>query len=216
MIEKGFSDSQLVSLYQTGNEEAFELLLSRHKSKVYTAIYLIVKDRYTAEDLLQETFVKAINTIRSGRYNEEGKFLPWISRIAHNLAIDHFRKEKRYPEVVLEDGSRLFNSMEFIEESIEDKQVMRDTKTKLRGFIKELPVEQKQVLIMRHYLDMSFQEIADRTGVSINTALGRMRYALINLRKKMVKHRAYDKNFYPDGPDPVPIPRDHGGGDDGD
>ncbi|HYG04540.1 MAG TPA: RNA polymerase sigma factor [Chryseosolibacter sp.] len=216
MIDKGFSDSQLVSLYQNGNEEAFEMLLSRHKSKIYTAIYLIVKDRYTAEDLLQETFVKAINTIRGGRYNEEGKFLPWVSRIAHNLAIDHFRKEKRYPEVVLEDGSRLFNSMNFIEESIEDKQVMRETRGKLRNFIKELPVEQKQVLIMRHYLDMSFQEIATRTGVSINTALGRMRYALINLRKKMVKTRAYDKNFYPDGPDQVFIPRDYGGGEEGD
>src|ERR671913_283373 len=147
MIDSRLSDSQLVSLYQNGNDEAFEMLLHRHKSKIYTAIYLIVKDRYTAEDLLQETFVKAINTIRSGRYNEEGKFLPWVSRIAHNLAIDHFRKEKRYPEVVLEDGSRLFNSMEFVEESIEDKQVMRDTRSKLRNYIKDLPVEQKQVLI---------------------------------------------------------------------
>jgi RNA polymerase sigma-70 factor (ECF subfamily) len=216
MIDSRLSDSQLVSLYQIGNEEAFEMLLHRHKSKLYTAIYLIVKDRYTAEDLLQETFVKAINTIRGGRYNEEGKFLPWISRIAHNLAIDHFRKNKRYPEIVLEDGSRVFNSMEFAEESIESKQVMQDTRYRLRNFIKELPMEQKQVLIMRHYLQMSFQEIADRSGVSINTALGRMRYALINLRKKMIKHRAYDKNFYPDGPDQVPIPRDYGGGDQGD
>src|SRR5919106_6420861 len=123
MIDSRLSDSQLVSLYQNGNEDAFEVLLCRHKSKLYTAIYLIVKDRYTAEDLLQETFVKAINTIRGGRYNEEGKFFPWISRIAHNLAIDHFRKEKRYPEVVLEDGSRLFNSMSFAEDSIESKQV---------------------------------------------------------------------------------------------
>ena len=216
MIDKGFSDSQLVSLYQNGNEEAFEMLLHRHKSRIYTAIYLIVKDRYTAEDLLQETFVKAINTIRDGRYNEEGKFLPWISRIAHNLAIDHFRKNKRYPEVVLEDGSRLFNSLNFAEDSMESKQIEKETQSKLRGYIKELPVEQKQVLIMRHFLQMSFQEIADRTGVSINTALGRMRYALINLRKKMIKHRAYDKNFYTNGPDQVFIPRDYGGGDEGD
>src|SRR6188474_3352599 len=134
MIDSRLSDSQLVSLYQTGNEEAFEMLLHRHKSKVYTSIYLIVKDRYTAEDLLQETFVKAINTIRGGRYNEEGKFLPWISRIAHNLAIDHFRKEKRYPEIVLEDGSRLMNSMQFAEESVEDKQVFRETRSKLRDY----------------------------------------------------------------------------------
>ncbi len=216
MIDKGFSDSQLVSLYQTGNEEAFEMLLHRHKSKVYTAIYLIVKDRYTAEDLLQETFIKAINTIRGGRYNEEGKFLPWISRIAHNLAIDHFRKDKRYPEVVLEDGSKVFNSMDFSEDSMEGKQMQRETRIKLRDCIKDLPVEQKHVLIMRHYFDMSFQEIADRTGVSINTALGRMRYALINLRKMMKKNRAYDKNFYPDGFDSVLLPRDYGGGEDGD
>jgi RNA polymerase sigma-70 factor (ECF subfamily) len=212
MIEKGLSDSQLVSLYRDGNEDAFEVLLHRHKSKIYTAIYLIVKDRYTAEDLLQETFVKAINTIRGGRYNEEGKFLPWISRIAHNLAIDHFRKEKRYPEVVLEDGSKLFNSMDFAEESSEEKQMFRETRSRLRDYIRELPEEQKHVLIMRHYFDMSFQEIANRTGVSINTALGRMRYALINLRKKMVKHRAYDKNIYPDGFNQVFIPRDYGGG----
>jgi RNA polymerase sigma factor (sigma-70 family) len=216
MNDSRFSDSQLVSLYQNGNEEAFEMLLHRHKSRIYTAIYLIVKDRYTAEDLLQETFVKAINTIRDGRYNEEGKFLPWISRIAHNLAIDHFRKNKRYPEVVLEDGSRLFNSLNFAEDSMESKQIEKETQSKLRGYIKELPVEQKQVLIMRHFLQMSFQEIADRTGVSINTALGRMRYALINLRKKMIKHRAYDKNFYTNGPDQVFIPRDYGGGDEGD
>ncbi len=216
MIDSRLSDSQLVSLYQTGNEEAFEMLLNRHKSKLYTAIYMIVKDRYTAEDLLQETFVKAINTIRGGRYNEEGKFLPWISRIAHNLAIDHFRKDKRYPEVVLEDGSRLFNSMEFSEESAESRQVFKETRSRLRDYIKELPNEQKHVLIMRHYLQMSFQEIADRTGVSINTALGRMRYALINLRKKMMKNRAYDKSLYANGFNTVFIPGDNGGGEEGD
>src|SRR5690348_18467690 len=119
MIENRLSDSQLVSLYQNGNEEAFEVLLRRHKSKIFTAIYLIVKDRYVAEDLLQETFIKAINTIKGDRYNEEGKFAPWISRIAHNLAIDHFRRGKRYPEVVLEDGSRVLDSMQFAEDSFE-------------------------------------------------------------------------------------------------
>lgn len=217
MIESRCSDSQLVSLYQQGNEEAFEVLLHRHKSRIYTAIYLIVKDRYKAEDLLQETFIKAVNTIKGGRYNEEGKFLPWISRIAHNLAIDSFRRSKRYPEIVLEDGSAVFNSMAFSEESAESLKIVQETQVRLRDFIKELPEEQKQVLIMRHYMDMSFQEIAERTGVSINTALGRMRYALINLRKKMMKTQyAYDQNFYPKRSDQVYLPRDHGGGDSGD
>ncbi|MBL7877173.1 MAG: sigma-70 family RNA polymerase sigma factor [Cyclobacteriaceae bacterium] len=217
MIDRRFSDSQLVSLYQTGNEEAFEMLLHRHKSRIYTAIYMIVKDRYQAEDLLQDTFIKAVNTIKGGRYNEEGKFLPWICRIAHNLAIDHFRRSKRYPEVVLEDGSRVFDSLQFSEDSFETKQLLRDTKSRLRDIIKELPDEQRQVLIMRHYLEMSFQEIAERTEVSINTALGRMRYALINLRKKMIKnHIAYDKDLYPNRSDQVSIPRDLGRGDEGD
>ncbi|MBK8289793.1 MAG: sigma-70 family RNA polymerase sigma factor [Flammeovirgaceae bacterium] len=217
MIDRRFSDSQLVALYQTGNEEAFEMLLHRHKSRIYTAIYMIVKDRYQAEDLLQDTFIKAINTIKSGRYNEEGKFLPWICRVAHNLAIDHFRRSKRYPEVVLEDGSRVFDSLQFSEDSFETQQLLRDTKSRLRDIIKELPDEQKQVLIMRHYLEMSFQEIAERTDVSINTALGRMRYALINLRKKMIKnHIAYDKDLYPKRSDQVSIPRDLGRGDEGD
>jgi RNA polymerase sigma factor (sigma-70 family) len=212
MIDKRTSDSQLVSLYQQGNEEAFKSLLQRHKSRVYTAIYLIVKDRYVAEDLLQETFIKAINTIKGGRYNEEGKFLPWISRIAHNMAIDHFRREKRYPEIVLEDGSNVFNSLKFSGNPMEMQEVGRENKKWLRQCVRELPEEQKRVLIMRHYLDMSFQEIADRTGVSINTALGRMRYALINLRKLMLKSQyAYDKDLYTKRPDQVPLPRDHGG-----
>ena len=216
MIDKKTSDSQLVSLYQQGNEEAFKSLLLRHKSRVYTAIYLIVKDRYVAEDLLQETFIKAVNTIKSGRYNEEGKFLPWICRIAHNMAIDYFRKEKRSPEIVLEDGNSVFNSLQFSGNTMELQEIGRENKKWLRLCVKELPTEQKQVLIMRHFLDMSFQEIADRTGVSINTALGRMRYALINLRKMMLKTQyAYDKNIYTKRPDQVPLPRDFGRGEPG-
>ncbi|MEM8568445.1 MAG: sigma-70 family RNA polymerase sigma factor [Bacteroidota bacterium] len=192
------SDSQLVSLYKNGNEEAFEQLLTRHKSRVFTTIYLIVKDNYVAEDLLQETFVKVVKTIKEGRYNEEGKFLPWLMRIAHNMAIDHFRKDKRYPTIVMEDGSHVFNTLQFSEDSIESKQVKQDTHAKLRELIQELPESQKEVLMMRHYMEMSFQEIAETTGVSINTALGRMRYALINLRKKMKQYNiAYDQNIYP-------------------
>ncbi|GJM29316.1 MAG: RNA polymerase subunit sigma-24 [Cyclobacteriaceae bacterium] len=198
MMQNSLSDSKLISLYKTGNEEAFAELLNRHKSRVFTTIYLIVKDNYVAEDLMQETFIKVINTIRSGKYNEEGKFLPWILRIAHNLAIDYFRRAKRYPTIIMEDGSNVFNTMEFSEESIESKQIVRDTHEKLKALIQELPPAQKEVLIMRHYMEMSFQEIADATQVSINTALGRMRYALINLRKKMKKYNiAYDQNIYP-------------------
>ncbi len=192
------SDSQLISLYKNGNEEAFSTLVNRHKKKIYTTIYLIVKDQYLAEDLMQDTFVKVVNTIKSGRYNEEGKFLPWVSRIAHNLAIDHFRKAKRYPTIVMEDGSNVFNTLEFSEGSMESKQIQQDTHALLRDLIRELPDSQREVLMMRHYMQMSFQEIADATNVSINTALGRMRYALINLRKKMDKKNiAYDQNLYP-------------------
>lgn len=192
------SDGALVSLYQNGNEKAFELLVKRHKSKVYTAIYLIVKDSYIAEDLLQDTFIKAITTIKTNRYNEEGKFLPWIVRIAHNLAIDYFRKEKRYPTVILEDGSNVFDTLNFSEDSVESVQIKMETHEKLKEMIQKLPEQQKEVLLMRHYADMSFQEIAEATGVSINTALGRMRYALINLRKQMTKYNInYDQNIYP-------------------
>ena len=191
------SDSALVSLYIAGNENAFEQLVNRHKNKVYTTILLIVKDTYTAEDLMQDAFIKAVHTMKSGRYNEEGKFSSWICRIAHNLAIDFFRKEKRSPMITLEDGSNVFNTMAFAETSAEDLQIKEDTHARLRELIQTLPQSQREVLMMRHYADMSFQEIADATGVSINTALGRMRYALINLRKKMLNSNfAYDKNLY--------------------
>jgi len=198
MVNYEVSDSQLVSLYKNGNEEAFRDLVDRHKSKIFTKIYLIVKDKFIAEDLLQEVFIKLINTIKSGKYNEEGKFFPWVMRIAHNLAIDHFRRSKRYPVIVMEDGSKVFNTLEFAEDSFETVQIRKESHKKLRDFIEELPETQKEVLIMRHYMEMSFQEIAESTDVSINTALGRMRYALINLRKKMIKNNiAYDQNIYP-------------------
>lgn len=197
MHKTKLTDGQLLSQYKNGNEEAFAVLLERHKDRVFTTIYVIVKDRYQAEDLMQDSFIKAIKTIKSGKYNEEGKFLPWILRIAHNLAIDHFRKAKRYPQIVMEDGSSVFNTLEFSEAPIEDEHVKKDTHNLLKHYIQELPEAQKEVLVMRHYMQMSFQEIADATGVSINTALGRMRYALINLRKKLQHSTiAYDQNFY--------------------
>lgn len=193
----GVSDSILVSRYIGGNEGAFEELVTRHKSRVFTTIYLIVKDKYTAEDLLQDTFIKVIKTIKTGKYNEEGKFLPWVLRIAHNLAIDFFRKDKRYPTIVMEDGSGVLNTLDFAEDSIESLQIKQDTNSLLKDLVQELPDSQKEVLVMRHYMQMSFQDIAETTNVSINTALGRMRYALINLRKKMEKlNVTYDQTVH--------------------
>lgn len=198
MIKIQVSDAALLSAYIQGDDKSFETLVKRSKSKVYTTIYLIVKDRYIAEDLMQEAYIKAIDVIKSGRYNEEGKFLPWILRISHNMAIDHFRKDKRYPTIVLEDGSKVFNSFDFAEDSVEEQQMKADQVENIREMIKKLPDEQREVLVMRHYEDLSFQEIADQTGVSINTALGRMRYALINLRKMLNKQEiAYDAKLYP-------------------
>ncbi|WKN44843.1 RNA polymerase sigma factor [Tunicatimonas pelagia] len=192
------SDSQLVCLFKEGSESAFEQLVHRHKSRLYTTIYLVTKDAYIAEDILQNTFIKVVNTIKSERYNEEGKFLPWVMRIAHNLAIDNFRKGKRYPTIIMKDGHHVFNTLNFSEDSAESVQIKKDTHALLRQLIKELPDEQRQVLTTRHYMNMSFKEIAEATGVSINTSLGCMRYALMNLRKKMEKHNImYNPNRYP-------------------
>jgi RNA polymerase sigma factor (sigma-70 family) len=194
----GPDDSVLITLYRNGNEAAFNLLVDRYHSKVFTTIFLIVKDQDVAEDLLQDVFVKVLHTLNSDKYNEEGKFQPWVMRIAHNLAIDHFRKAKRYPTILLEDGSNLFNSLSFAEDSSEEQRIKEETLAFVRNLIDELPEAQKEVVIMRHYLDMSFQEIAEQTGVSINTALGRMRYALNHIRKKMKQvNSAYDKIIYP-------------------
>ncbi len=194
----GPKDSELISQYRNGSEIAFEKLVDKYKSRIYTTIFMIVKDKGVAEDLLQDLFIKVVQTLNSDRYNEEGKFQPWIMRIAHNIAIDHFRKMKRYPTVVMEDGSSVFNTLNFAEENVEDLKVKDETYEMVKQLIDELPENQKQVLIMRHYMDLSFQEIAEQTGVSINTALGRMRYALINLRKKLKQiNIAYDQIFYP-------------------
>jgi RNA polymerase sigma factor (sigma-70 family) len=190
-----YSDQDLVKLYLDGEESVLEELLRRHKSKIYTSIYLLVKDQYLAEDIFQDAFIKVINTLRSGRYNEEGKFLPWVMRIAHNLVIDYFRKEKRSPTITSADGETdILNLIQTYEESAEDKMLREQTHVDLRVMIQLLPDEQKEVLIMRHYADLSFKEIADLTDVSINTALGRMRYALSNLRKMMKIKEVSTKN----------------------
>ena len=182
---QGKNDQELVHMYINGQEQCLSELIYRHKSKIYTSIYLLVKDQYLAEDIFQDTFIKVINTLKAGKYNEEGKFLPWVIRIAHNLVIDHFRRDKRTPIVTTSDGYDIFETLQFYDESVEDVMVREQTYSDLKAMIHRLPSEQKEVLIMRHYGDLSFKEIADVTNVSINTALGRMRYALNNLRKMM-------------------------------
>ena len=182
-------DAVLVSDYIKGNERALEVLVLRHKLKIYNFIYSKVFDRDTAEDIFQETFIKVIKTLKRGVYNEEGKFLPWVMRIAHNLVIDFFRKNNRIPTF---DNNEEYDIFQLIsdgsptaERSMIDEQVVED----LQKLIVELPDDQKDVLTMRLYKDMSFKEIAESTGVSINTALGRMRYAIINLRKMIDEHQ---------------------------
>ena len=179
------SDQDLIHLYINGNEGGLVELLRRYQSKIYTSIYLLVKDEYLAEDIFQDTFIKVINTLKANKYNEEGKFLPWVSRIAHNLVIDHFRREKRAPMINNGDDFDIFEVLGNYDESTEDRLVREQTHRDLKKLIQMLPSEQKEVLLMRHFGDMSFKEIAEITGVSINTALGRMRYALNNLRKMM-------------------------------
>ncbi|TAH01685.1 MAG: sigma-70 family RNA polymerase sigma factor [Sphingobacteriales bacterium] len=183
------TDQDLVNLYLKGNEEALSQLVTRHKSKIYTSIYLLVKDEYLAEDIFQDTFIKVIKTLRAGRYNDEGKFLPWVLRIAHNLVIDYFRREKRSPTIINSDGFDIFDVLGIHDESMEELMIKEQTYTDLRKLIHFLPSEQKEVLIMRHYGELSFKEIADLTNVSINTALGRMRYALTNLRKMLLGNK---------------------------
>lgn len=177
------NDHELVSQYLEGQEASLEVLVNRHQSRIYSYILQIVRDHQLAEDVFQDTFFKVINTLRKGNYNEEGKFLPWVLRIAHNLIIDHFRKSKRMPVV---DGGEDFDIFEILplrQGNIEDSMIVEQIHSDVRKLIEFLPDDQKEVLIMRHYNEMSFKEIADKTNVSINTALGRMRYALINLRK---------------------------------
>ncbi len=179
------SDQELIRLYLNGNEASLEILIKRHQKSVFTAIYLMVRDRSLAEDIFQETFIKIINTLRTSRYKEEGKFGPWAARIGRNLAIDYLRKMKRDVTITDSQGNDIFSYLRIAEESIEDKIIRNQTEMGLKEMVKRLPEEQRQVLIMRHWGDMSFKEIADHTGVSINTALGRMRYALNNIRKMM-------------------------------
>lgn len=188
MNNQAISDQELISRYLAGQESALETLVRRHKNRVYAYILMIVKDKELAEDLFQDTFIKVINTIRSHQYKEEGKFIQWAMRIAHNLIIDYFRKANRIPIIENRDEYNVFDKVRLPVESVEEMMITEQIHKDVKRLIEYLPKEQKEVLMMRHYSDMSFKDIAEVTNVSINTALGRMRYALINLRK-LVKEK---------------------------
>ena len=179
---KTFSDIHLIHLFQNGNNEALEVLVNRHKDKIFTSIYIFTKDTYLAEDLFQEVFIKIIDTFRSNRYNDEGKFLPWALRVAHNFCVDHYRKVKRKPAITTADDEEIFYGLKEMEETTDKKMVKNDKHEQVRQVLNMLPPEQREVIVLRHYAYMNFKEIAQLTGCSVNTALGRMRYGLQNMR----------------------------------
>lgn len=184
MKAQHFSDQELVRRFIQGDQSSIETLINRHKNKVYTYIILIVKNQQLAEDIFQDTFIKVIRSLKEGKYRDNGKFVSWVIRIAHNLTIDHFRKEKQFSTFSNEDyEADIFNTRKLADGTIEDILVENQIVHEVKLLIEELPEDQKQVILLRHYGGLSFKEIAEQTGVSINTALGRMRYALINLRK---------------------------------
>jgi RNA polymerase sigma-70 factor (ECF subfamily) len=177
------TDSELIRLFKEGNVSALNQLIERYKDKIYTSIYLLLKDKYLAEDMFQNTFIKVIETIRAGNYNEEGKFLPWVVRIAHNLCLDHFRKVKRSPAIKSTDGETMLDGLLDNSDSVETKMIKHQAHDKVRRLVDLLPNDQREVIVLRHYAGLSFKEVANLTNCSINTALGRMRYGLINLRR---------------------------------
>jgi RNA polymerase sigma-70 factor (ECF subfamily) len=190
------SDQDLVQAYIQGDQSAIEKLINRHRSKVYTYILLTIKNQQLAEDLFQETFIKVIQSLRGGKYRDNGRFLSWVIRISHNLIIDHFRKEKQMNSVSNDDSEvDLFNSKKLSDHNIEEMIVNSQIRSEIRLLINELPDDQREVVLLRHYGGLSFKEIAEQTDVSINTALGRMRYALINLRK-MIKEKDLELTAY--------------------
>lgn len=184
---KMLTDQELISLYLSGDQSAFEVLLKRHKDKIYTSIYLFVKDTELAEDIFQEVFIKIVDTLRKEKYNNEGKFLQWAMRIAYNMCVDHFRKSKRMSKVSSTETFDIFSVIESNDDHMENYIIKSQIHGKLRTLVDQLPDEQREVVILRHYADMSFKEISQMTRVSINTSLGRMRYALINLRKMVTE-----------------------------
>ena len=181
------TDNQLVAAFQQGNNNALEVLISRHKDKIFTSILILTKDKYMAEDLFQDVFIKIIDTLRSKKYNEEGKFLPWALRVAHNLVVDHFRKVNRKPTIITSDKQDIFEMINVVEEGVDRTMIRTQSQERMRKVVDMLPEEQREVIVLRHFADLSFKEIAEITNCSINTALGRMRYGLMNLRKLMTE-----------------------------
>lgn len=188
MNENNHSDYELVLEFKSGNNKAIEILIRRHRKRVFGYILLLVKNHTIAEDVFQDTFVKVIKSLQEGKYIENGKFVSWVMRIAHNLIIDHFRREKQL-NTFSNDGTvvDIFNTTKFSEKTVEEEMVYDQILSEVKGLVESLPDEQKEVVLLRHYAGLSFKEIADQTNVSINTALGRMRYALINMRKIMLE-----------------------------
>ena len=189
MNTKSLSDAQLVRNYISGDENALSILINRHQSRLYGFIFSKIQDRDAADDVFQDTFIKVIRTLKRGNYNEQGKFLPWVMRISHNLIIDYFRKNSRMPKFKSKNEFDIFSIISDDSLNIENKMVDAQIENHIRILLDELPDEQRAVIKMRIYQDMSFKEISESTGVSINTALGRMRYGLINLRKMIDKHK---------------------------
>lgn len=186
-------DRELITTYIAGNEKAFEVLLNRHKDKIYRSVYMKVKDAALAQDIFQDAFIKIVNTLKAGSYNEEGKFLPWAMRIAHNLVIDHFRRTNKVRMISesssMKDDFNIFHTLKLEDENIQDVITREELEKQIVHLVEHLPESQKDILIMRIFRDMSFKDIAEQENISINTALGRMRYALINLRKMIEKHQ---------------------------
>ena len=177
------TDEQLITSFKEGNAYALEVLVNRHKERIYTSIYVLVKDKYLAEDIFQDLFIKIIGTFRAGKYKEENKFVQWAMRIAHNLCVDHFRKVKAKPVIRTSEGADIFDVLNFAEPSAEDNLMKLQSNEKLMKLVCLLPEDQREIIILRHFADLKFREISNILNCSVNTALGRMRYALINLRK---------------------------------
>ena len=177
------TDQQLIRLFNDGESNAMEVLVNRHKERIFTSIYLLVKDKYLAEDIFQDLFIRIIETLRSGNYKDENKFVQWAVRIAHNLCVDHFRKIKNKPVIRNSDGTDIFELLNFSEKSAEDKIMQMQSNERIMKLVSQLPEDQREIIILRHFADLKFREISKILNCSVNTALGRMRYALLNLRR---------------------------------